>query len=81
MAGQTIDTVNRADDDATGNLLTDNLNSYTWDPNWGNMLTVNTGSTIDREWTSMPGGSEQRLTMDQAHDAFENALNYLPECQ
>jgi RHS repeat-associated protein len=32
--------------DANGNLLTDNLNSYTWDPNWGNMLTVNTGSAI-----------------------------------
>ncbi|HTY85592.1 MAG TPA: RHS repeat-associated core domain-containing protein [Silvibacterium sp.] len=30
--------------DANGNLLTDNLNAYTWDPNWGNMLTVNTGS-------------------------------------
>ena len=29
--------------DANGNLLTDNLNTYTWDPNWGNMLTVNTG--------------------------------------
>ncbi len=31
--------------DKNGNLLTDNLNSYTWDPNWGTMLTVNTGST------------------------------------
>jgi RHS repeat-associated protein len=32
--------------DADGNLLTDNLNNtYTWDPNWGNMLTVTDGST------------------------------------
>jgi RHS repeat-associated protein len=31
--------------DKNGNLLTDNLNSYTWDPNWGNMLAVTTGST------------------------------------
>ncbi len=31
--------------DADGNLLSDNLNTYTWDPYWGNMLTVNTGST------------------------------------
>ncbi len=31
--------------DKNGNLLTDNLNSYTWDPNWGNMLTVSNGST------------------------------------
>jgi RHS repeat-associated protein len=31
--------------DAHGNLLTDNLNNtYTWDPNWGNMLTVTSGS-------------------------------------
>jgi len=32
--------------DANGNLLTDNLNSYTWDPYWGNMLTVNNGSAV-----------------------------------
>jgi len=31
--------------DANGNLLTDNLNTYTWDPNWGIMLTVNNGSS------------------------------------
>jgi RHS repeat-associated protein len=31
--------------DANGNLLTDNLNTYTWDPNWGTMTTVSTGST------------------------------------
>lgn len=30
--------------DANGNLIKDNLNTYTWDPNWGTMLTVNTGS-------------------------------------
>lgn len=30
--------------DGDGNLLTDNLNSYTWDPNWGTMSSVNTGS-------------------------------------
>lgn len=30
--------------DKNGNLLTDNLNTYTWDPNWGTMLTVSTGS-------------------------------------
>jgi YD repeat-containing protein len=28
--------------DANGNLTTDNLNTYTWDPNWGNMTSVNT---------------------------------------
>ncbi len=27
--------------DGDGNLLTDNLNSYTWDPNWGDMTSVN----------------------------------------
>lgn len=27
--------------DANGNLLTDNLNTYTWDPNWGNPASVN----------------------------------------
>jgi RHS repeat-associated protein len=32
--------------DANGNLLTDNLNTYTWDPYWGNMLTVNNGSAV-----------------------------------
>lgn len=31
--------------DADGNLLTGNLNSYTWDPNWGTMSSVSTGST------------------------------------
>ncbi|HXM09989.1 MAG TPA: RHS repeat-associated core domain-containing protein [Terriglobales bacterium] len=31
--------------DANGNLLTDNLNSYTWDPNWNTMLTASNGST------------------------------------
>ena len=31
--------------DADGNLLTDNLNTYTWDSTWGNMLTVTNGST------------------------------------
>jgi RHS repeat-associated protein len=31
--------------DADGNLLTDNLNNtYTWDPNWGNLLSVSNGS-------------------------------------
>jgi len=24
--------------DMNGNLIKDNLNTYTWDPNWGNML-------------------------------------------
>jgi uncharacterized protein RhaS with RHS repeats len=31
--------------DANGNLLTDNLNTYTWDPNWGTMSTVTNSST------------------------------------
>ena len=31
--------------DSNGNLIKDNLNTYTWDPNWGNMVSVNTGST------------------------------------
>jgi YD repeat-containing protein len=31
--------------DGDGNLLTDNLdNTYTWDPNWGRMLSVTSGS-------------------------------------
>jgi hypothetical protein len=32
-------------------------------------------------WTSMPDGSEARLTMDQANQVFQNALASLPECQ
>ncbi len=32
--------------DANGNLLTDNLNTYTWDPFWGSMLSVNNGSAV-----------------------------------
>ena len=32
--------------DANGNLLTDNLNTYTWDPNWGNPASVNTTNLI-----------------------------------
>jgi len=32
--------------DANGNLLTDNLNSYTWDANWGNPASVNTTNLI-----------------------------------
>ena len=31
--------------DGNGNLLTDNLNTYTWDPYWGVMTSVSTGST------------------------------------
>lgn len=31
--------------DANGNLLTDNLNTYTWDPNWGTLTTASNGST------------------------------------
>lgn len=31
--------------DANGNLLADNLNNYTWDPSWGTMRTVNSGTT------------------------------------
>jgi YD repeat-containing protein len=31
--------------DANGNVLDGNLNTYTWDPNWGAMASVNTGST------------------------------------
>jgi RHS repeat-associated protein len=27
--------------DGDGNLLSDNLNTYTWDPNWGDMTSVN----------------------------------------
>jgi RHS repeat-associated protein len=30
--------------DGDGNLLADNLNSYTWDPNWDNMTSVNGAS-------------------------------------
>ncbi len=32
--------------DANGNLLTDNLNSYTWDQNWGNPASVNATTLI-----------------------------------
>jgi RHS repeat-associated protein len=31
--------------DSNGNLIKDNLNTYAWDPNWGNMTSVDTGST------------------------------------
>ena len=27
--------------DKNGNLLTDNINTYTWDPNWGNPASIN----------------------------------------
>jgi RHS repeat-associated protein len=32
--------------DANGNLLTDNLNTYTWDKNWGTMNSVNSITAI-----------------------------------
>lgn len=32
--------------DANGNLKTDNLNTYTWDPNWGNPASVNSTNLI-----------------------------------
>jgi RHS repeat-associated protein len=32
--------------DANGNLLTDNLNTYTWDPNWGNPASINSTNLI-----------------------------------
>ena len=33
--------------DANGNLLTDNLNNtYTWDPNWGNLASINSTNLI-----------------------------------
>ncbi len=32
--------------DANGNLLTDNLNTYTWDKNWGNPASVNSTNLI-----------------------------------
>jgi RHS repeat-associated protein len=32
--------------DANGNLLTDNLNSYTWDQNWGNPASVNATTLV-----------------------------------
>jgi RHS repeat-associated protein len=32
--------------DGDGNLLTDNLNTYTWEPNWGQMASVNGISAI-----------------------------------
>jgi RHS repeat-associated protein len=32
--------------DSNGNLLADNLNNYTWDPNWGNPASINTTTLI-----------------------------------
>jgi RHS repeat-associated protein len=32
--------------DQNGNLLTDNLNTYTWDPNWGNPASINSTKLI-----------------------------------
>jgi RHS repeat-associated protein len=48
--------------DQNGNLLTDNLNKYTWDPNWGNMLPVTpqpTGSTVTATYDAMGRMVEQ----------------------
>jgi RHS repeat-associated protein len=41
--------------DANGNLLTDNLNTYTWDPNWGTMLTVTPsgGTTVTATYDAL----------------------------
>jgi RHS repeat-associated protein len=41
--------------DADGNLLTDNLNTYTWDPNWGTMLTVTPygGATVTATYDAL----------------------------
>ena len=32
-------------------------------------------------WTSLPDGSEERLTLPQAQQIFNQAMTYLPECQ
>lgn len=32
--------------DKNGNLLTDNLNTYTWDPNWGNPASINSTNLV-----------------------------------
>jgi RHS repeat-associated protein len=46
--------------DMNGNLTKDNLNTYTWDPNWGNMLTVNTGSaTVTATYDALGNMVEQ----------------------
>jgi len=37
---------------------------------------------LNRTWASLPGSpyGQPTMTMDQAHDTFEDALNSLPEC-
>ncbi len=47
--------------DADGRLLTDNLNTYTWDPNWGTMTTV-----------TPSGGSKVTATYDGLGRMVEN---------
>ena len=47
--------------DANGKLLTDNLNTYTWDPNWGTMTTV-----------TPSGGSAVTSTYDALGRMVEN---------
>jgi RHS repeat-associated protein len=32
--------------DANGNLIKDNLNTYAWDPNWGNPATINSSTNL-----------------------------------
>lgn len=34
----------------------------------------------NREWTSLPGGSQENKSLD-ANAVFQNALKTLPECQ
>lgn len=32
-------------------------------------------------WPSMPGGTQQKINMEQAEKVYNNALATLPECQ
>ncbi len=67
--------------DANGDLLSDTFNTYSWDPNWGNLATVNgqalvfdslgrmvENSSTGTEYVYAPGGSSQVFaTMNGQH--------------
>lgn len=37
-------------------------------------------SRMAPQWSSMPGGQQPQMTMDQARQLFDRAIGYLPEC-
>jgi RHS repeat-associated protein len=59
--------------DANGNLQTDNLNNYTWDPNWGNMLSVsNAGATVTATYDALG------RVVDQQNGSTNTEILYSP---